>query len=100
MSRHLLDHDPLMGTTDYFLWDPVAETFQVQTEMHHDVLFDWNAHQRNEGGRFGDLKKVASIPLNLYFELKQQGIVDDQAAFRRWLNDRDNRHFRTHPGTL
>lgn len=89
-----------MGTTDYFLWDPVEETFQVQTEQEHDVLLDWNKHQHNEGGRFGDMKKVASIPLNVYFDLKQKGVVDDQAAFRRWLNDRDNRYFRTHPGAI
>jgi hypothetical protein len=26
--------------------------------------------------------------------------VDDPAAFKRWLNDPDNRFFRTSPGTL
>lgn len=100
MSRFFLDHDPLMGTTDYFLWDPVDETFQVQTEQEHDLLFDWNTHQRNEGGRFGDIKKIASIPLNVYFDLKQKGVIDDPPAFRRWLNERDNRMFRTHPGVV
>jgi hypothetical protein len=33
-------------------------------------------------------------------ELKQQGIIDDPKALRRWLNDPDNRYFRTRPGRV
>jgi len=43
---------------------------------------------------------VASIPLNLYYDLKRQGIVDDPARFKKWLNDSDNRFFRTRGGRV
>jgi hypothetical protein len=44
--------------------------------------------------------KVASLPLVVFFELKRKGILDDQKAFRKWLNDSDNRYFRTRPGRV
>jgi len=50
--------------------------------------------------RYGEWSKVASIPMSVYYDLKQQGIVDDPARFKRWLNDGDNKYFRTRGGTV
>ena len=49
---------------------------------------------------WGDMTRVASIPLSLYFDLKKKGIADDPVAMKRWLNDPDQRFFRTRPGRL
>jgi hypothetical protein len=46
------------------------------------------------------MHKVASIPMNVYFDLKEKGILDDPAALKRWLNDSDNRFFRTKAGRV
>ena len=43
---------------------------------------------------------VASIPANIYWDLHKQGIVQDEERFKAWLNDRDNRVFRTRPGRI
>jgi hypothetical protein len=51
-------------------------------------------------GKFGEHAKVASIPLSVYYELKRQGIADDPKALRKWLNQSENRAFRTREGTL
>ena len=47
------------------------------------------------------------IPLNcnicdntLPYEMKAEGKLDDQAYMKRWLNDPDNRAFRTRPGEV
>lgn len=50
--------------------------------------------------KYGEWSKVASIPMAVYHDLKQQGIVDDPARFKRWLNDSDNKFFRTRGGTV
>lgn len=49
--------------------------------------------------------KVASIPLTVIDDLNKQGImrgfhVLDEKRFRTWLNNPDNRFFRTRPGNI
>jgi len=46
------------------------------------------------------MARVASIPLNVYYDLKRRGIADDPKAMKKWLNDPDNRVFRTREGTV
>ena len=46
-------------------------------------------------GRFGDFAKVASIPNVVVDQLMKSGVWFDRVAFRKWLNDPDNRLFRT-----
>ena len=48
----------------------------------------------------GDMHLVAQIPMVTMMELHRRGIVDDPKAFKKWLNDRDNRVFRTRPGRI
>lgn len=50
--------------------------------------------------RFGDGKRVASIPIVIWQELDRRGITRDPQAMRRWLNDPNNQAFRTLPGVL
>jgi hypothetical protein len=44
--------------------------------------------------------KVAELPLATYMLLKQLGIMDDSKRFKTWLNDPDNRFFRTYDGRV
>lgn len=48
----------------------------------------------------GDMHKVASIPMAIYYDLKAKGILDDPVAMKAWLNNPDNRVFRTRPGQV
>jgi hypothetical protein len=36
----------------------------------------------------------------LFYQMKAEGKLDDQAYMKRWLNDPDNRAFRTRPGEV
>mgnify|MGYP006213542651 CR=1 FL=1 len=47
-----------------------------------------------------DGRVVASIPIHIYWDLKKRGIADDDEAMKRWLNDSQNRFFRTRPGQV
>ena len=67
-----------------------------------DIIKD-NREQFNESDKrdpYGHWSKVASIPMVLYYELKNKGILDDPKAIKKWLNDPDNKAFRTREGTL
>lgn len=44
--------------------------------------------------------RVARLPLTILLDLYRRGIIDDQPAFKRWLNDPDHRFFRTRPGRV
>lgn len=101
MSKRIFDTDPLTGITRYWHVKENGE-FVIETEQRLDVD-DSNTTQRNmtdKRTKWGDVNKVASIPLSVYYSLKREGIADDPAALKKWLNDPDNRVFRTREGTL
>lgn len=63
--------------------------------------FDENARWSDEPFR----NKIASIPLTVIDSLNKKGILKgfrvlDQKAFKAWLNDSDNRFFRTRTGRV
>jgi hypothetical protein len=81
-----------------------TDTDDITLENKQDVtdIIEFNkALDRSGAGGFkGDMVKVASLPLSIYYDLKQKGILDDQVAFKKWLNDRDNLVFRTRSGRI
>lgn len=77
-----------------------------------EKLLDQNQREYNDGvhtDRSSNMRKVASIPLVVVEALKNRPMseggpidlnrigfdVDHAVRFHRWLNDRDNRKFRT-----
>lgn len=69
--------------------DAVAET-NKQAFNQFDERASWK----------GDMHRVASIPMSIYYDLQRKGILDDPVAMKKWLNDPDNRVFRTRPGQV
>lgn len=62
-------------------------------------------NQVTSQNKWGDLTKVARLPLTVVDELNKQKImrgfaVLDETRFRAFLNDPDNRFFRTRPGRV
>ena len=81
----------------------VVETIQDVTSIVEANKAEYNA--LDYGARWGDFTKVASIPMTVVDDLNKKGImkgfaVRDEAAFKRWLNDPENRFFRTRPGMV
>ena len=76
-------------------------TFHVQTDVTDIVEANKEAFNASENKRWGDGKVVASIPMGDYYRkivpAKQNG---DDAYVKRWLNDPDNRAFRTFKGNI
>ena len=81
----------------------------VVTEQKVDHILEHNKRQANDwrpGGMIGDTQrhhqKVAEIPETLYYELVRRlgPPKHNLGAWKKWLNDIDNRHFRSTGGTV
>lgn len=103
--KKLFSRDPLTGITRFFHYDEAqdANNFVIETVQETTPIVEANKAEFNAApAKFGkeDFAKVASIPLSVYFDLKKRGITKDPIAMKRWLNDPDNRAFRTRPGVV
>lgn len=97
--RRILDHNPETGVSHVWHWDNATEQSTITAEQDVTPLLDANRAQSNEQGKEfakSGLTKVASIPMSIYMDLAKRGVLNDQKAMKRWLNDPDNRAFRTH----
>lgn len=99
LLKKLLSYDPVLGITRTFHAD--GDDFVIQTTQETEDIVEANKRAFNDApDRWGEFTRVASIPMSVYFDLKKKGIADDDAAMRRWLNDSENRFFRTRPGVV
>jgi len=84
----------------------IIETRQDITDILEQNKKEYNSY--DERARWSDNlfgNKVASIPMTVIDELNKQGImrgfaVLDEKRFKAWLNERDNRVFRTRTGVV
>ncbi len=81
----------------------VVETKQDVTQIIEKNKAEYNS--LDYGARWNDFTKVATIPMTVIDQLNKQGImkgfaVVDEARMKRWLNDPENRFFRTRPGMV
>jgi len=100
--RRLLSRDPLMGTETYFHYHDENDSMTIETITDVSDIVAGNKRDFNDASSnwSGDWHRVASLPLNVLLQLQEQGIAQDEQAFRRWLNDPDHRAYRTKPGKV
>ena len=102
-GKRLFDYDPTTGTTKWWHYDADRDEAKIETVFEVGDLVERNKKEyaaTDERARWGEWSKVASIPMALFYRLKQQGIVDDPAAMKKWLNSPENKFFRTRPGRV
>jgi hypothetical protein len=71
----------------------------VKTEQDIEPILDGIARDR-EIMRHGKDKVAARLPLFIYEDLKHRGIVDDDDAFKKWLNGPEAAPWRIWRGRL
>ena len=103
--KRVLDSDPATGITQWFHFDDVTGDFGLETRQDVTALIESTKGAFNPVDEHapwkGDLHQVASIPMVIYHELaKISNNFKDQRVIRKWLNDKDNRVFRTRPGKV
>lgn len=99
----IFDTNADLGITRTWHYDEDTDQATIQTSQDVTAIIEENKNEFNqvdERARWGEFSRVASIPLNLFYQLKNEGKLEDQAYMKRWLNDPENRHFRTRPGQV
>jgi hypothetical protein len=98
----LLDYDYQTGVSKWVRYEPDGST-TIRTDTPVQHILDANTEDLNNstGQRWGDGKRVASVPMDVYerylMEARKQG---DKAFVKRFLNDSDNAKFRTFGGRI
>jgi len=97
----LFEHDPATGRTVWRYFDGTATHVRTDYPVDHLIQQNTEALNDSQGQRFGEGQRVASIPLNTFFEQLQEAHAQEDAGYvSRWLNDGDNRAFRTFGGNV
>ena len=101
MKSRLLGYDPVTKVKRMFHPSLDGDSFiEEATQDVTDRLEVNKAILNTSGGRWGDGKRVASVPLVVAEDLMRKGIWNDPKALKRWLNDPDNRAFRVRGGRV
>lgn len=105
INSRILDDDPESGkrTIHHFDYATGKTTIEVRHEVEPLIEINkalFNETDKHTSFRGRDMVRMASIPIGVWMELKKKGIVDDDKAYRRWLNDSENRFFRTTAGRV
>lgn len=105
MSRTelLFDEDPITGTRTIFVPEGDDGDFTLVYQQEIDDILDDNQEQRKERdrrSRWKDVNHVARIPNIVLWELRKKGILDDETEMKKWLNDPENKVFRTREGRV
>lgn len=97
MSKFLIDYDPMSGLFSEFAYDAIDNQYVLNSAQDVSGIIEANKIDMNTPQKTLDGlgRKVASIPLCVWQDLRNKGIAQDEVAFKRWLNDSDNRFFRT-----
>jgi hypothetical protein len=100
----LISWDPKTGRTVWSMFDGEKTIFRTDTPVAQTL--EENAIARNEAkaGWRGDYHRIASVPMQLLYDenlgLNKAIQQEDDAYLRRWLNDIDNRAWRTKEGRV
>lgn len=95
MKKHL-HFDPETGLLNTFHYDHHTGEARVDTTQDATACLDANKELQNHNhNKAANWRRVAQIPLTLWFELRQKGILQDKKKLKAWLNDSENRFFRT-----
>jgi hypothetical protein len=100
----LISVDPLTGAQTIFHDDFADGELVIENVQDAEPIIEANKRLYNSVDERapwkGGMHRVASIPLTVMLDLDRRGILNDQKKLRKWLNDPENRHFRTRPGRV
>ena len=103
IEKRFFSKDDDQGITRTFHFDDETNQATIQTQQDVTAIIEENKQeyaQVDERARWGEWSRVASIPMSIYFQLKAEGKLEDEAYMKRWLNDSNNQFFRTRSGKV
>lgn len=106
LDSRVFSHDPVTGKTVYFHFDEDTEEITFETQTPIGGLLEGAQAARNEvderANWKGDAHHVSWMPTPILMKMMREHpeTEDFQRAIKRWLNDPDNRPFRSRPGRV
>jgi hypothetical protein len=100
--KKLFSHDDLTGITKWW-HDNRDGTVTIETVQDMNPILEANQENykhTDKHTKWGDMSRVASIPLTIYYDLLKRGILNDENAMKKWLNSEEGRPFRTRAGKV
>lgn len=98
----LFSYDATTGRSVWVLHQDGRMVFRTDYPVENLIRDNAAARVEAAGSRFGELSRVASIPLNVYHDsgFAKAHREGDSGFMRRFLNDSDNSAWRTKEGRL
>lgn len=105
LARDLIDYDPLAQRMTIAHDSADGDTMTWESRQNVQPIIDVNREwmkEYDEKSRWGDGDLVARVPIAVIEQLMRDkpGIMRDKKALKAWLNDPDNRLWRTRPGRV
>ena len=98
----LVEHDPALGRSIWHLHQDGRDHFRIDFEVQKTLEANKAEYASAPTNWAGDWHKVASIPHNILHDsgFEEANQQRDRKWISRWLNDPDNRGWRTKPGRV
>lgn len=98
----LFSYDPEAKSTVWVLHHEGGMTFRTDVIVDDILKANHEAARDADGKRWGEFVRVASIPLDVFHSsgFAEAHRQHDKAWLKRFLNDSDNRAWRTKDGTV
>lgn len=96
---HLVDVDPAARKRKYYRFHDGCEQFMT-VEDQEDVMVQNNELlKRSQSDPQKEWRLEARIPMSTYFDQLHEAVEQkDEKYISKWINDSDNRGYRTHVG--
>jgi len=107
MSKKLLNHDPVTGRKTHLKEDIDGLSYETEVDVTNVLKYTREKEaEHQKGSMIGNTQKhhqkIAEIPETLYYDLltKLGNPKHNRKAWMKWLQDPDNKLFRTTTGRL
>lgn len=98
--KRVLSYDPATRTKTTYHYDWKTDDSYIQTQQDVQPILEDNKIWRNDvDQRKHDFRRVASIPLHLFYQIPA-AIRNDSKELRKWLNQPEHSAFRTWEGSV
>jgi hypothetical protein len=96
MARRTLI-DAKTGSTSEFITEDDKIIYHTKQDIQPVIEHCKNLAENKPGK---DFRHVAEVPMVIYQKAMREGWVKDKAKWKKWLNDPDNKVFRTWQGKV
>lgn len=108
MARRLLDHDPVLGVTEYIHFDEQSGASWIETVENETALVEANKREFNShtskgwgnGEELDPKNRVLRLSATMTAELMRRGVMQDPVLLMAWADTDEAIPYRTRPGRL